>query len=85
MCLITYVLRCLIRAFENVECSGVQTLRDELLSEIQKYFCGKDDRTHFRAIEESKFYTIATLLDPRFKKKVCFVLINFNNKIKIIF
>lgn len=67
-----YLYRCLLRALENIGCSGVQTLRDELVGGIEKYFGGKDNRDHFRAIEENPFYTTATLLDPRFKKKVKF-------------
>ena len=48
---------------------GVNTLKEELLENIQKYFYGNDRRDHFISIEENELYTIATLLDPRFKKK----------------
>lgn len=62
--------RCLLRALETVECNVIRTMRDEIVSGIEKYFGGADDRDHFRSIEENSFYTIATLLDPRFKKKL---------------
>ena len=48
---------------------GVNSLKEELLQNIQKYFYGNDRRDHFISIEENELYTIAALLDPRLKKK----------------
>ena len=46
---------------------GVNMFKEELLQNLRKYFYGNDRRDHF--IEENEIYTIATLLNPRFKKK----------------
>ena len=48
---------------------GVNMFKEELLQNLRKYFYGNDRRDHFTSIEENEIYTIATLLDPRFKKK----------------
>ena len=45
-------------------------LKEEFLQNIRKYFYGNNRRVHFNSIDENELYTIATLLDPRFKKKV---------------
>ena len=40
-----------------------------MLQNLKKYFYGEDGRDYFTSIEENELYTIATLLDPHFKKR----------------
>jgi hypothetical protein len=43
-------------------------LRARLQQQTETYFRGNDARAHFGDIESSEVYSIATLLDPRFRK-----------------
>jgi len=56
-------------ALDQFDCPGLQVLREQLLKSVEKYFYGADDRNHFQSIEETSYYTVATLLDARFKSK----------------
>ena len=61
-----------VKSLTKMLCShyyGVNTLKKELLQNLKKYFHGEDGRDYFTSIEENELYTIATLLDPRFKKR----------------
>lgn len=43
-------------------------MRARLLEETERYFRGADDRSHFTDVESNAMFTLATLLDPRYKK-----------------
>lgn len=43
-------------------------MRARLLEETERYFRGGDDRSHFTDVESNELFTLATLLDPRYKK-----------------
>ena len=43
-------------------------MRSKLLEETRKYFRGGDSRLHFPDIENTAPFTVATLLDPRYRK-----------------
>ena len=43
-------------------------MRARLLEQTERYFRGGDDRTHFNDVESNALFTLATLLDPRYKK-----------------
>ena len=47
---------------------GVWRHTAKLISKIDKYFGGSDQREHFVDIKFTEVYTLATLLDPRFRK-----------------
>jgi len=54
---------------ERAERSGLSSFKEELKSNMRKYFYGADARRHFTCIEENLLYAVATFLDPRFRKK----------------
>jgi len=54
---------------EKTDCKGVVELKEALQQNMNRYFYGGDVRQHFISIEKSELHVIATLLDPRFKKK----------------
>jgi hypothetical protein len=55
---------------------GVNAMKKELIIQIDKYFYGiggdAQHRNRFQNIRSIDFYTISTVLDPRFKLKVKF-------------
>ena len=53
---------------EKLPRRGVCRLRQELIAETTRYFRGGDTRDHFPDIESKEEFSLATLLDPRFKK-----------------
>lgn len=55
----------------RADARGAQSMQEELASKIRFYFGGEGDARHrsFLAVEYWRQYSIATLLDPRFKNK----------------
>lgn len=47
---------------------GVCRLRANIIAKTEQYFRGTDTREHFVDLESTDIYTVATLLDPRFRK-----------------
>ena len=43
-------------------------MKKKLIQQLKNYFCGLDGRDHFPDVEETPKFTIATLLDPRWKR-----------------
>jgi len=54
---------------EKTDCKGVVELKEALQQNMNQYFYGGDVRQHFISIEKSELHVIATLLDPRLKKR----------------
>jgi len=54
---------------EKTACKGVVELKEALQQNMNRYFYGGDGRQHFISIEKSELHVIATLLDPRLKKR----------------
>ena len=59
-------VKSLTKMLRSHEYYGVNTLKEELLQNLKKHFHGEDERDYFTSIEENEWYTIATLLNPRF-------------------
>lgn len=52
------------------------TIRKAFVDQMEKYFDGKTTHEAFLpAVERNELYTLATLLDPRFKHKVILIVI----------
>ncbi|KAG0694223.1 Zinc finger BED domain-containing protein 4 [Chionoecetes opilio] len=52
---------------QRVSQSGIGTMKDALLNQIDRYLEGGDTRAHFVNVEQNPLMVIATLLDPRYK------------------
>ncbi|KAG0726537.1 Zinc finger BED domain-containing protein 4 [Chionoecetes opilio] len=52
---------------QRVSQSGIGTMKDALLNQIDRYLEGGDTRAHFVKMEQNPLMVIATLLDPRYK------------------
>ena len=65
-------VKCSMKTLVNTDYFGVNSLKEELIRNLQKYFYGGDSRELFRNIKENEHYSMASLLDPRFKQKAFF-------------
>lgn len=54
----------------EIEVPGCGTTKDEVKELLEKYFLGKDQRSHFGHVEENPLLAIASIVDPRFKLSV---------------
>ena len=46
---------------------GINTMKNEMIVQLKRYFRGLDPRVHFVDAETSEVHALATLLDPRYK------------------
>ena len=65
-------VRFLFFQLDKLPRSGVCMMRARLVTETERYFRGGDSRQHFRDIESSELYALATILDPRYRTQ-CFL------------